>query len=108
MFDRLLSAAPYATIVCWLLILADAIFPGHDMPVPVARLIMTGAIVGTITLVGIKLTVPAADVYVTGKQMGRAEALAELNSPDVVRLQDHMPLRIVASTDTPIRAVDQN
>lgn len=99
MFDRLLDAAPWLTSACWIALLTDALTPSFHLTDAAARLALTGAIVGTIVLAAVKLGRPASDVYLMGKAMGRAEALAEVECDDVVRMRDRVHLRPVRNAN---------
>lgn len=93
MFDFLLDACPWGTALCWLALVADGLTP-LTLPDALGRLLAVGAVAGTIVLALTRLMAPAAD-YLVGKAMGRKEALAEIESPRVVRMADR-PMRMVS------------
>ena len=93
---RLCIALAAATIAGWGVLVASAIpavpwVAGMHLSMLAA---MAGS-VGSVTIVICRRSAPVTVVLEAGRAIGRAEALAECGSPDVIRLGSRRHLRVV-------------
>ena len=89
------NAATTVTVIAWALMLLDVVPFGPDPSEEAGRLALLVAGVGTLEWVVRRLMVPAHELYMAGKMIGRMEAQAERDSDKVACLDERRTLRSV-------------
>jgi hypothetical protein len=87
------------TAAGWLVVILAACPLGDWITQDQRSLAVLVAAVGSVKIIVRRILAPAHELFAAGKIIGRAEALAELDT-DVVRLDERRALRVVTSEPT--------
>lgn len=89
------TAVNIAVVAAWVVMIIDVLPFGPDPSEEAGRLALLVSAVGSLEWIVRKLMVPAHELYMAGKMMGRLEAQRERESENVACLEERRVLRAV-------------
>ena len=88
------------TLLAWLVVIYAATPHARWLTDDQRALAVLVAALGSLKWLIRRMLAPAHELFCAGKIVGRAEALAEIDDEDVVRLDEHRALRVVTGGPT--------